>query len=182
MVRLLLLAVLSISVVLGASAQLNGQAISSPAHNHAGAASTQLIDGSVNPEKIPDVTAYRLFFLVFGKTPNARPEDQAKELNRQQGILNKIGLSAEERLLLISILDDFRVQYAALTQQYNASAEALAAKGQVANSKAFVVQRDNLVQATRDKLQALTPEGANQLDQHVQREKRGMKSVVPVSQ
>ena len=182
MIKSTIVASACISFTLSASAQLASQNGASPVHNHAGAASTQLIDGSVNPEKIPDLTAYRLVFLVVGKTPNARPEDQAKELSRQQGLLNKIGLSDEDSQLLISILDDFRVQYAALTQQYNASAKALAAKGQAADSKAFVVQRDNLVQATRNKLQALTPEEASQLDQHVRREKKNMKSMVPVSQ
>ena len=174
MVRPVVLAVAFVSFTLSASAQLSG----SPAHNHPGLAPTQQIDGSVNPEKIPDLTAYRLFFLVAGTTPNSKPEDLA----RRQAHIRKIGLTEQDNQLLIPILNDFCAQYADLIQQYNASAKALATRGQVADPKPFLLVRDNLVQTTREKLKVLTPEGVSRLDQHVQREKRGMKSVLPASQ
>ena|ERR1700722_5228880 len=172
--RPLVFTVISLSLTLS---QLNAQA-SSPVHSHPGLAPTQEIDGSVNPEKIPDLTAYRLFFLVAGTTPNPKPEEQA----RQQAHVMKIGLSGQDNQLLIPILNEFRAEYADLIQHYNGSAKAASASEQIADTKAFLALRDNLVQATRDKLTTLTPEGAVRLDQHVQTEKRRMKSVVPVSQ
>lgn len=168
-----LLSFLVVSTVI-ASAQ------TSAPHIHPGLAPTQQIDGSVNPEKISDLTAYRMFFLVAGKAPDAKPEDRSKEHNRQQVHLKKIGITDQDSQLLIPILDDFRARYSALVRQYNTYAEATAARGQAANSASFLVQRDNLVQATRDKLKALSFDGQSRFDTHVQSEKQYMKSFVPV--
>jgi hypothetical protein len=79
------------------------------------------------------------------------------------------------------ILDDFRAQYAAMIQRYNQYAEATAKRGQVADSASFVVQRDNLVQATRDKLRALSFDAQSRFDTHVQNEKKQMRGDVPVA-
>ena len=166
---------LSLLVALNALAQTNNPKGVTPAHNHLGLAPTQLIDGSVNPEKIPDSTAYRLFFLVAGVPSNPKPG----ALVRQSAHLDKIGLSMGDSDLAIPILNEFRQKYESLLAQYHQSAQTALAQGQIPDSKSFLVLRDNLVQATRDKLKALTPAGLSRLDQHIQREKAHMKSIGP---
>jgi hypothetical protein len=169
MVRSLILVAAFLSFTLTLAAQQS--------HKHPGLAPTQQIDGSINPEKIPDLTAYRLFFLVASTPPNPKPA----ELVRQSAQVDKIALSDEDHQLLISILNEFRVEYTDLIAQYNQAAKAAVAIGKIPDSKAFLVTRDNLVQATRDKLKALTQNGMSQLDMHVQREKRHMKSIGPAT-
>jgi hypothetical protein len=169
MLRLIILfltALLLLNVAVTAQ-QSTQMSTSSPTHHVA----TKQIDGSVNPELIPDLTAYRLVFLFVGAAPNSTP----KEIALQQLRLRKIGLGERDNQLLIPILNRFRFEYAALIEHYNKTAEATAAKGQVADSKAFLLLRDNLVQTTRDKLKALSPNGVIRLHEHVQQEKRGMK-------
>lgn len=162
-------------VVLAQQAPLTSP--STAGHQH-GVGPTQVIDGSLNPELIPDSTACRLFFLVAGTAPNPKAEEKARQLAH----VDKIGLNTEDRELLIPILNAFKAQYADLIQHYNVSAEALATAGQVPDVNAFLVQRENLVQETRDKLlKVLTPEGVNLLNQHLQLEKRAMRLVVAAS-
>lgn len=177
MVRPLVIVTAFVSVGFSAFAQQITSGSSPSTHSHLGLAPTQLIDGSVNPEKIPDSTAYRLFFLVAGVPPNPKPGEQA----RQSAHLDKVGLSNEDNEVLIPILNEFRQKYADLIAQYHQSAQAALAQGQIPDSKSFLVLRDNLVQATRNKLTTLTPDGLAKLDQHIQHEKTHMKSIGPVS-
>lgn len=176
-----MVAVAVFSFTLSASAQLNSQATTSPTHLHPGAAPTQRIDGSVSPENIPDSTAYRLVFLVAGKSPDVKPEDEANEYNRQQAHLKKFGISDQDTQLIIPILDDFRARYAELVKQYNYSAKSAVAAGQAPDIDTLIMLRDSLVQSTRDKLNLLSPDGIRRLDEQVQREKKNMKVTVPAS-
>lgn len=177
MVRPLVLAVAFLSFTLSALAQLGSQASSSPPHNHPGLAPTQQIDGSVHPEQISDSTAYRLFFLTAGKASDAK--DQTKEGLRQFAHLRQIALSDQDNKALIAILDDFRSQFSAMVKQYNQYAETMAASGENADSASFIVQRDQLVQATRDKIAKLSFDAQSRIDTHIQNEKKNMKSVLP---
>lgn len=181
MVRPFVVAVAFLSFTLSSLAQLTGQVSGSPAHNHAEAAPTQLIDGSVNPEKIPDSTAYRLWFLMAGVNPNVvKPEDQAKEHARHEGQIKKLSLSDQDSKQVAAILNDFRVQYAALIKSYNDNNAILRSQRQNPDQGAFIDMRDKLVQATRDKLAATVSfDGISRLDTHVQNEKSQMKSNAP---
>jgi hypothetical protein len=55
------------------------------AHNHA---HTQVTDGAVNPELIPDSTAYRLYFAMVSR-PFVPSDDQVK---RQKLEIGRVGL------------------------------------------------------------------------------------------
>ena len=181
MTRSLISAALFVSFTLSTFAQLPSQPIGSSAHQHPGLAPTQQIDGSVNPNGIADLTAYRMFLLVVAKKPDAKPEELAQENSRQQGHLHDMGISEQDSKLLIPILDEFRAKYASMIRDYNQYAEAKARLGEVADSASFIVQRDILVQATRDKLKALSFDAQSRFDTHVQHEKERMKTVVPVA-
>ena len=149
---------------------------SSTYHVHAG--SMQEIDGSGNPELIPDATAYRLFFVVASTMPNPRAEEYA----RQRAHVGKIHLREDDNQQLIPVLNSFRVQYADLIKRYNAIAEAAALKGNVPDNSWVLTQRDALVQNTREQLnRVLTQDGAARLQEHIQREKRGIKIFRPAS-
>jgi hypothetical protein len=181
MVRSLVLFFAFVLFSLSAFAQQVTQSSSNTVHNH-GLGSTQLIDGSVNPEKIPDLTAYRLWFLMAAVNPNVKPEDQAKEPLRSEAEIKKLGISDQDGKQVAAILNDFRIQYAAMVKSYNDNNALLRPQGLSPNLAAFTVKRDDLVQATRDKLNAaLSFDGLSRLDTHVQNEKQHMRAIAPLS-
>lgn len=131
-----------------------------------------MIDGAEHPELVPDSTAYRLYFIVVSETPN--PSDEQKR--RQLAHLRKIGLGGGDLQSLISALETFKLQYTDLIARYNESAEEAINAGAEPDINTFLLQRDGLVQSTRDKLKSLlTPEGLLRLDALVQAEKKSMK-------
>jgi hypothetical protein len=132
----------------------------------------EMIDGSVHPELIPDLTAYRLYLVAISEMPN--PTDEQNK--RQLAHLGKIGFGTSDLKSAITVFTDFKVQYTALIANYNASTEAALRVGATTDVKAFLAQRDELVQVTRDKLKALiTPEGMARMDKQVQSEKKQMR-------
>jgi|SRR5579872_4891091 len=136
---------------------------SSSAHVHA-TVSTDMIDGSTNPQAIPDIIAYRLYFFAVS---NASP----KAMNAH---LKKALLADNDVVTATAILVNFKSQYAALIDEYNKSPEV--ANGSSAGLALFMSKRDALVNATRDALRAsLTPDGLGTLQARVQAEKSGMK-------
>ncbi len=139
---------------------------STPAHHHAQAS---VIDGATHPELIPDLTAYRLYFVTVSKPPDATND----ETKHQAAQLAKIGLKEADRKTLIVILSTFNAQYRSLVKAYNE--EATAANGEGADIGSFQLQRDQIVQSTHDTLKArLSAGGWALLDSHVQGEKKNM--------
>ena len=138
-------------------------------HNHAAA---DLIDGSVHPEQIPDVIAYRLALLSL--TTPANPTYY--QTSRQQAQFSEVGLSEPEKSALTPILAKFNSDYHSLIQSYNATATALNAKGERADISSFLVQRDQLVQAVHDQIKGTfaTDRWAH-FDAWVQQQKTRMK-------
>lgn len=131
-----------------------------------------LIDGSKNPELIPDSTAYRLFLLTVAVPLDAPPA----ELKRQHALLRWSGLDENDVQPAVEILSDFRSQYDELVNQYNESAAQADKAGGAPDLQTFLYQRDALVKYTRERLKLnLTPTGMASLDAHVQQEKQGMK-------
>lgn len=135
-------------------------------------APVKMIDGNVNPELIPDSTAYRLFFIVAGELPNAPAERKV----RQAAFFKRFAFQQLDQNSICRVLETFKLKYAILQEQFNSAEMARIRIGAPSRTDQFVAQRDALVQATRDELkQALSGEGVKQLDGVVQDEKRNMK-------
>jgi hypothetical protein len=148
---------------------------SAPAHQHS-VAPTKMINGKDHPELIPDTTAYRLFFIAAGELPNASDDRRA----RQKALLSGMPLSDQDLRAIIFALENFKVQYAAMIDEFNA-AETLADKnGTPSHNAEFVVERDRLVESTRDRLkQVLSAQTMSEFHAHIQQEKRGMQISAP---
>ncbi|GEM_PF-2000563 len=133
---------------------------------------TQLIDGSKNPELIPDLTAYRLVLLNVAVEANATESVR----KRQKAFLKPVGLSDQDFQTLLPILDGFRADYSVLLSDYNAEVAAADAMRATPNLKAFLTKRDALVESVRQRLQAaLSLDGTRRFYAHVTAEKQRMK-------
>jgi hypothetical protein len=131
-----------------------------------------MIDGAAHPERVSDSTAYRLYFLTVSELPNPTPEAKTRQLAH----LSKVHLEAADLHSLISAMETFKQQYSALVDQYNREATVIDLAGGTPNIESFLIQRDALVQSTRDALkQTLTTDGMTRLHTHIQDEKRKMK-------
>ena len=127
-------------------------------HQHVAAI---VIDGSKNPELIPDSTAFRHWLLMASVVPNAPNGDFV----RQQAEVSKLRLVDSEKLKLLTILADFRSQYEALIQQHNEQAQA----GKHPDINLLLQQRDSLVEATRVNIRTiLLPNNADKIENAVQ--------------
>lgn len=128
--------------------------------------STNMIDGSVHPELIPDSTAYRLWLVTVSNAPSGSP--------RQLAHLRAAGLSDTDMVVASNILSNFKAQYAQLVADYNAGATANPDTDYGLAS--FLANRATLVQNVRDNLKAsLTADGMTHLDTHIQSEKSRMR-------
>lgn len=160
----LLLIVLTAAV----SAQSVNDSSSMPGMDHS---SAKIIDGRLNPELIPDSTAYRLFFIAAGELPTATTERK-----RLQGLfLHRFGFQQSDEDSITRVLQEFKIQYAVLLNQFNAAESARVQSGAPSQTDQFVTQRDALVQSTRDELQrALSVDGMTRFDDVIKSEKRKM--------
>jgi hypothetical protein len=141
-----------------------------PAHAQMQHDSTDIIDGSTNPELIPDHSAYRLYFLSVTQPPQA-PISLAEQV---QARLKFAGLSVEDRKLAVPILSTFRTKYDSLIADYNQIANK-SRDGTDVDSATLFKRRKTLVGDTQFELQhALSQEGIKALDTFVQQEKRRM--------
>lgn len=142
---------------------------SAPTHQHGPA---KMIDGSVNPELIPDLTAYRLYLLAVSKPQN--PTDSQKR--HQAAQLGMIGIQEGDRQTILAVLANFRSQYESLIRTYNEIATAANARGESADPGPLERQIDQLTQSSHDELRgAMTAGGWARLDARVQSEKKNMK-------
>ncbi len=161
MIRYVTVLVLSV-FALGAWAQ-------NPVPHQHSASPPNLIDGSKNPELVPDSTAYRLYLLTVSIPANSTEQDRAA----QQAHLSKVGLPVNDLQRTIAALAAFRSQYDAWVGRYNATA---AAQGNNFDPTPFLQQQEDIVQSTREVLRhSLSAIGMLKLHAHVQAEKRGMK-------
>jgi hypothetical protein len=139
-------------------------------HHHT--TKVNVIDGAVHPDRIPDASAYRLFFLALSTAPNSSYDDKL----RQASHIGKIGLNDQDKQNLISRLAIFSAQYRTFTESWNAAAMTALKNGQPFNATEFLKQRNALVQSTRNSLAvALSSNGLARLQQHITAEKSRMK-------
>jgi hypothetical protein len=133
----------------------------------------------VHPELIPDLTAYRLWFVSVSRGIDPTTD----EVRHQSAQIDRVGIGDVDRKALISILTTFTLQYQALIQSFNAEATDAWAKGEAPNVAAFQLQRDQLIQSIHDALKANLSAGAwAALDAHVKGEKSSMKISAEVTQ
>lgn len=130
------------------------------------------IDGASNPELIPDLTAYRLFFVSIANSTN--PSDEEK--HRHRAYLNRVGLSDVEATSVDDVMTAFARDYESLIRKHNESVKLAIARDEVPDVAGFLATRDALVQAVRDSLKSvLSSEATSRLDVFVQAEKKRMK-------
>ena len=136
-------------------------------HNHATADDN--IRGALNPELIPDNTAYRLFFV----TSNLKAQATQVEISAQQARLRATGLQGSDIAALSLVLADFSTRYTDLIKAYNDTvAESTTTSTSPPSYSDFLMRRDALVQSARDRLhQVLSSDGAAILDNHIRTEK-----------
>ncbi len=154
------------------------QTVDTP-HNHSiesgGAAVGNVIDGSVEPDKIRDVDAYRLFLVTVAAPATPTEQEHAQQL----ALLKPVGLESPDLDATIKALASFKAQYDDLIRKYNDSALIADVHGTEPDIKSFLSKRDSLVESTRSELQAaLTPVGMSTLDKYVKDEKKNMKIAV----
>lgn len=71
------------------------------------------IDGAKEPNRIPDVVAYRLFLSVAALPANASPE----KIRGRDALVNRIGFSSEDKAAFVKSLGDFREELESKTEQ-----------------------------------------------------------------
>jgi hypothetical protein len=141
-------------------------------HEHSLPIASNVIDGALHPEFIPDSVAYRLFLLTVSETLSPS-EDRVK---RQRAFLIGAGLDDNDIRAAIPILSDFKRQNDGLIKEYNESVVKANLNHTSPDLAGFILQRDRLVQSTRDALTgSISHDAMTRLHAHIQDEKRNMK-------
>jgi hypothetical protein len=140
------------------------------AHQHAGAAA-DMIDGSKNPELIPDSLAFRLYFIALSENDSTLTEST----ERQKAFFATAGLKAADTEVAASILRVFKKRLDAMTDAYNM---AVASTNDSTSGRTFFAsKREDLVQATRNEFSImLSADGAEHINGYVHGEKGKMKA------
>jgi hypothetical protein len=129
-----------------------------------------MISGKDHPELIPDITAYRLFFLMLAEDPNPTPEKQ----KRQAAHLAKASLDNLDSQAVVRLLEKHKIQYQAMIYKFNAEETAREQLGLPSQTAAFQTEIDQVVQQTHDRLaQVLSQDGMTRLEALIQDEKVG---------
>lgn len=153
--------------------QTDARTTVSTIHAHAQAVPTPkatVISGAATPTLIPDVTAYRLYFVTLASMPPAR----------QQAQLRQARLSPDDIDRVSAAIESFKTQWQAIRDSYNQSVNE---RGGAVDVRKVLAQRDALVIQTRAALlSSLSVRGADMFDAHIQREKRFMKISAPKAQ
>ena len=137
-----------------------------------------IIDGSVNPERISDAEAIKVF-LLYAMAPAQPTPEQAAE---QQGRLRQVGLSSRDLQAVSSILPQF---YEAFTTLMNEAEQAVATSSATPYAKADRVRQqvssgDALCDSTWAQLRAsVSAEGRKKLAQRIEYVKRHIKIIPP---
>lgn len=131
-----------------------------------------VIDGSKEPKLIPDVVAYRLWFVAVALPPSATDAQQA----RQEAQLIAAGLKGQDIVQAANILATFKTSYDYLIGSYNDSVAEANKMGEAPDLQSFLGQRDALVETTRNALNGtLSAAGMQALEKYVQSQKADMR-------
>jgi hypothetical protein len=138
-----------------------------------------VVDGSINPERISDRTAAKVFLLSIAEPPHATPE----QLRRMRAKIAPLGLSDADAAKLITLTQSLHASLAAKRD----SAEVLAKQmrkqpslAQMQQLTATKVELDNISHATYENLlQVLSSDGVTRLKEHLTQIKTKIKVVPP---
>lgn len=131
-----------------------------------------IIDGAVHPELIPDVVAYRLFFVTVAEPPDA----SARQLARERAFLRAAGLADADIAPAEQVLANFKLEYDRFIKTYNQLTQQAISEGRSPDFTGLVLERDQLVEATRVLLEStISPDEAKRFEAHMQSEKRNMR-------
>jgi hypothetical protein len=134
-----------------------------------------IIDGRLDPQDIPNSTAYRLWLLAASEPRTGAVAPTA----RTEAMLMDAGLRGGDVTAAIAILARFEEKYQALVAAYNRSPEVFNRSS--SGLADFLARRDALVAATRAALIAgLSAPGQSRLDSFVKDQKRNMRIARPV--
>ncbi len=137
-----------------------------------------IIDGAVNPEKVSDAEAVKVFLLYVMAPAQATPEQAAE----QQGRLGQIGLSGRDLRVVSTILPQF---YAAFTTLMTEAEQAVATPSLTSYSKADLVRQkvtsgDAICDSTWAQILAsVSPDGKQKLARRIEHVKRHIKIIPP---
>lgn len=132
----------------------------------------KVTDGAVNPELIPDSTAYHLYFLNLSTKVNPSVD----ESHYQSAAIGHLGLDGIDQLRLIGVLRDFRDRRDGLIARFNIYATSAQARGEVVDQTLFLQQLDDLTVSTRASLKlSLSDMALTNLDRRVQEVKKHIK-------
>jgi hypothetical protein len=134
-----------------------------PDHHHAAMVSSAVvIDGRIHPELISDLTAYRLFFLVYAENADTLARNGGATHHQVRRFSVDLRFTPAETESTASILADFRQNYDAFLKDNHERTK----NGQ--NDATAVQRRDAIVQDTIDKLRnQLSPTTMTVLHQHI---------------
>ncbi len=110
------------------------------------------IDGSINPELIPDIVAYRLFFTALGEKSSSKAANQFQAQSmpvphiasaKQKAQLAPLNLSDSDSTTLIDSLAAFRAEFDAAALPSNSKSPLSEKESQLLQTKL-----DNIAQNT----------------------------------
>ncbi len=126
------------------------------------------IDGSANPELIPDIVAYRLFFSVVDEGPQSVSGSSANLSAKQKAKLSPIQLNDTDQQTICETLSAFKGNLV----------NAVAGKSGASSSPSLDDVTQNALNALKSKMSS---DGFQRLKGHVQEQKKYMK-IVPFPQ
>jgi hypothetical protein len=166
-IYVLVFALIAVGVV---SERTRGQEMQ---HRHA--LVSNVIDGKDSPEKIQDKDAYRLFLLSVSSQSST---PTAEEQSLHSSALRMAHIPEKSIPDVAAIINDFRVQYETLVQNFNTEAELKLKAAQPPDVRAFLTARDALVLSTKDKIASQLGEHFASFHGHIQQEKTKMKVAI----
>jgi hypothetical protein len=153
----------------------NNPSFAMPQQSGSHITSSNIIDGSQNPELIPDDYAYKLLFIAIAEPKNATEE----QISRAHGKIHQAGLNDDDEDALITLLSDLHSglivinsQFAVIHEHNNPLNPLSSEANQVSR---LSKQREQLFKSTIDSLpNVLSSDGHIRLRDYLQIAKRGM--------
>lgn len=145
--------------------------LSAQTHEHSSITAPTIIDGSINPELIPDNSAYRLWFSTVALPDN--PTELQLAVNRSQ--LAQLDLNQVDYEALTAVLKIFNRRFNELLLQDEQEVKASAQLLRIHDESKFLQERDAMVEGMIDSLKSqLSASAMKRVDGHIQEEKRHM--------
>jgi hypothetical protein len=150
--------------ILGVTAILGIALLAAPLRSQTQDLPPGVIDGSKEPQRIPDSTAFRLVFLSLRIPTSPSPAD----LKRQSAHFKRIGLSGVDFAASLPIIADFGTAYDEWQTRFDPTSKSI-------DVAASTSEREALVEATIvSVMHRLSPAGAAKFVQFVQAAKSRM--------